>query len=97
MEKAPNLRTIFVSYHGFKPDGTGPFVKFTDRYVHNSERVKTKIVYMDNHVDEYLNDFAQRKLTESGFNVVSRSTTKDEFLFHCDNWGDDFKEVTDIK
>jgi len=91
------LRTISVSYKGFKADGSGPYVTFKDAYVSEGERVKTKVIYMDNNTDERMDEFAMRKLAETGFNVVSRSSLRDEYLFHCNNWGDNFKEIADIK
>jgi len=36
-------------------------------------------------------------LLENGFKIVSLSNDKDNYYFHVDSWGKDFKEIKDIK
>lgn len=93
----PNYRLIRVEFAGFGRDGVGPLMKFTDDYVPHDERVKTKTVAINNEPGEEMPQAALKKLTAAGFKVVSRCTGKSGHSFLCDNWGDNFAEIKNIK
>jgi hypothetical protein len=97
LHQLPNYRKITVVHHGFNAKGDGPFMKFIDDYVPHDERIKTKIWHADNMVNESMQEEAARKLTEAGFKIVGKCTGKNGYSFLCDNWGDEFAEIKNIK
>ena len=97
LHELPNLRRITVVHHGFKPNGNGPYMKFIDDYVRHDERAKTKLWHADNLPGESMQEEAARKLTEAGFNIVGKCTGKMGYSFLCENWGDQFAEIKNIK
>ena len=92
-----NYRKITVEFNGYRANGSGPYVKFIDDYVNIDSKTKTRVVYFDNLPSESMPEFALRKLTEAGFKVVAKCTGKSGHSFLCDNWGDKFTEIKNIK
>jgi hypothetical protein len=36
-------------------------------------------------------------LIKNGFNIVCTGTEKDNYVFMCDNWGDNYKRINQLK
>lgn len=91
----PNLRMIKVTYKG--PTNTrGSRVQISEDARFNEDRASVKTFSYD----YATGDVCQQGLdilTANGFNVVARSGNKDYYIFLVDNWGDDFKKVSDLK
>lgn len=35
-------------------------------------------------------------LQTAGFNIMARSATLDKYIFLCDNWGDEYHQISDL-
>ena len=87
----PNLRQIKVKYIS-PTDHKGSRVCIYEPKRYNSD--KTKRVYLSyNYAIGNIQDQAYQYLLEKGFNIVSRASEFENYIFFADNWADDFIEI----
>jgi len=86
----PNTRAIFVKF--LPPTNyRGERIKFSDNY----RSGETKIVSFTYNIGNVIEQAFQH-LQQSGFKIVGRATTKDNYIFFVDNWGEDFLKIKDL-
>ena len=56
--------------------------------------VKSRIIKIDNEPSESTEQFCLRWLIETGFKPVARATESKEWIFFCDNWAENFMELS---
>ena len=90
-----NLRQIKVKY--LPPtSNSGSRVKIYEPKRYYEDKVESKIY-------PYSYDFADIMeqaydiLTRNGFNIVCRSSEEDNYIFLCNNCGEDFKKISELK
>lgn len=97
MKKAfeiPNYRAIRATF--VSPTNTrGARVKIYETKRYNDEKTQSKIFPYSYEIGDVMEQ-AHEILTRNGFNVIGRASDIDNYIFFCDNWGDDFKEIKDL-
>ena len=90
----PNYRQIKVTFVG--PTNTrGSRIKIYEPIRYSDEKVKSKIFSYDYSIGN-VEDQAFKILSENGFNIVGRASDLDNYIFLCNNWGEDFKQVNEL-
>ena len=90
-----NLRIIKVSYLG-ATNTRGSRIKISETKRYNDDKTESKIFgynYAIGNVEAQALEILQR----NGFNVVCRAFDVDGYILLCNNWGDDFKKVSELK
>ena len=88
--ESEHLRAIFVKYLG--PTKTkNKRLKFDDKRWPESQTVE----YSEDLFEQF-QEQAYKQLLLSGFNIVSRASTKKNFIFLVDNWDENYKSVKEI-
>lgn len=90
----PNFRLIKAEY--LPMTNTKPVrLKLSEEPRAQSD--KKQSVILPANTGEHLNEYAFKILTENGFNVVSRASTKDAIYFQCNNWAEDYIHLSEIE
>ena len=86
-----NLRQIKVKYLGATNNrGSRVCIYEPKRYqTESTKRVYLPYCYRLGNIQEQALEY----LIEKGFNVVSRGSEVENYIFFCDNWGEDFLEL----
>ena len=86
----PNTRAIFVKFLPMT-NCRGERIKFSENY----RSGETKIVSFTWKTGTVIEQ-AFQYLVQSGFDVVGRATTKDNYIFFVNNWGENFIKIKDL-
>ena len=93
--QVPNYRMIKVKFLG-PTDTRGARVKIYESKRYNDYKTQSIVLsYSYEHAD--IMEQAYELLIKNGFNVIARASQFENYVFLCDNWGDDFKEIKDLK
>jgi hypothetical protein len=88
--KVKNHRAIFVKFLG-RTEKSPERIKFNDYY----RKGENKIVKYSYHFDS-IQEQAYNQLKKSGFKIKSRGYTNKNFIFLCENWGEDYISIKEI-
>jgi hypothetical protein len=89
-----NLRQVKVKYIS-PTNNKGSRVKIYEpkRYNNDSTQSKTfSYSYKYGDIEEQ----AFEILKSNGWNVICSASEANEYIFLCDNWGEDFKEISEL-
>ena len=91
----PNYRQIKVSFIG--PTNTlGSRIVIFESKRYNDDKTHRKVFSYDYAIGDTMEQ-AYQILTRNGFNVVARASEFENYIFLCDNWGDSFINIKDLK
>lgn len=91
--QVPNLRVIkakFVFQNGANR------VKLFESKRYNDDKTESKVFSYDPDIDNVL-DQAIAVLERNDMKVICRGSEQDYYYILCDNWGPEFKKVTELK
>jgi hypothetical protein len=90
-----NYRQIKVKFLG-PTNHRGARIKIYEpkRYYDNPEQSK---IFSYSYKYGDIMEQAYATLVLNGWNVVARASDAENYIFLCDNWSDDFKEIKDLK
>ena len=91
--KIQNLRCLKVTYHGPTNNKEARF-KITETD-HNGK--KTSRIFSYNYEFNSIGEMAYNLLIKNGWNIKVKSCLYDCDLLLCDNWGENFKELENLK
>ena len=89
-----NLRQIkvkFISPTNFR----GARVKIYEPKRYNADSAQSKI-FSYSYADGDIHEQAYKILTSNGWNVICSASETKEYIFLCDNWGEDFKLINEL-
>ena len=90
-----NLRMIKVRFVG-ATDTRGSRILIEEPKRYNDDKTQRKYFgYSYEH--DNVQDQAAEILQRNGWNIVARASDCDAYYFLCDNWAEDFKEVSNLK
>ena len=87
-----NHRTIKVKYLG-PTNYRGSRIKIYDTQHQKTISKTFSYDYKIGNVEEQ----GFKILTENGWNVKGRGADFENFIFFCDNWGEDYKHINELK
>jgi predicted molibdopterin-dependent oxidoreductase YjgC len=90
-----NLRQIKVSFLG-PTNNRGARIKIYESKRYNDDNTKSKIFSYSYSIGDVMEQ-AFQILVNNGFNVVCRASDFDNYIFLCDNWGENFIEINNLK
>lgn len=90
-----NYRIIKVKFLG-ATDYTGSRVKIYETKRFNDDKTQSKVFSYDYAVGNILQQ-AIGILKENGFNIVGTGSEFDNYYIICDNWGENFKEIKNLR
>lgn len=90
-----NYRIIKVKFLG-ATDYTGSRIKIYETKRFKDEKTQSKIFSYDYAVGNVLKQ-ALEILKENGFNIVGTGSEFDNYYIICDNWGENFKEIKNLR
>ena len=90
-----NYRVIKVKFLG-ATDYTGSRIKIYETKRFNDDKTQSKIFSYDYAVGNVLQQ-AIGILKEKGFNIVGTGSEFDNYYIICDNWGENFKEIKNLR
>ena len=95
LNEIQSLRMIKVS---FIPPTTylGARVRITETQRYNDQKTESKVFGYDYEIADIQRQ-AIDILERNGFNVVSRASEYKFYILLCDNWGDNFINIKDLK
>lgn len=89
-----NLRQIKVKYIS-PTNNRGARVKIYEPKRYNNDSTQSKTFsYSYKYVDTQKQ--AYKILISNGWNVICSASEVNEYIFLCDNWGDDFKLISEL-
>ena len=90
-----NFRIIKVSF--LSPTNyTGSRIKIYETKRFNDEKTQSKIFSYDYKFGNSLEQ-ALEILKNNGFNIIGTGSEFNNYYIICDNWGEDFKQIKDLK
>ncbi len=90
-----NLRMIKVSF--LAPTNTrGARIKIYETNRYNDDKTQSK-TFSYNYVIGDVQQQAFEILTKNGFKVVCKASEYNNYVLLCDNWGEDFKQIKELK
>jgi len=95
MKEIRNYRMIKVSYVP-PTNNEGSMIKIWETRRYNDQSTQSKKFSYDYSVDN-VKEQAVSILAENGFNVIGTASEFNNYVILCDNWGDDYKEIKDLK
>lgn len=90
-----NLRVLKVTFVA-PTNSRGARIKIYEEKRYNDDKTKSKIFSYDYQTGDVLQQ-ALNILLDNGWNPVCRGSEFNNYFIMCDNWGEDFKEITDLK
>ena len=90
-----NFRMIKVSFIA-PTNSRGARIKLTETKRYNNQKTESKIFsycYQTGDMEQQAFDI----LISNGFNIVCRCSDIDNRMILCDNWGGDFKKISELK
>lgn len=90
-----NLRQIKVKFVG-ATNSRGSRIKIYESPRYNDEKEQSKMFSYDYAVGN-VEQQAFNILEANGFNIVARCSEFNNYVILCDNWGDEFKQIKDLK
>ena len=91
----PNYRQIKVKYLP-ATNSSGSRVKIYEPKRYNDDKTTSKTFGYSYEFGDIMEQSYQI-LTANGFNVISRASEQQNYIFLCDNWADEFKQISDLK
>ena len=95
MNQTQNLRQIKVSYLG-ATNNRGSRIKIYEPKRYNDDKVVSKIFSYCSKTGNVKNQ-AFNILTSNGFNVICTASELENYIFLCDNWGEEFNKISNLK
>jgi len=95
INKLNNLRQIKVSFLG-ATNSRGSRIKIYEPIRYNSDKKESKIFsycYKTGDIQKQSYDI----LVKNGFNIICTASEFENDIFLCDNWGDEFIKITNLK
>ena len=93
--KINNYRQIKVSF--LSPTNyRGSRLKIYEPKRYNDDKIESKIFsycYKTGDIQKQ----AHNILTNNGFNIICTASECKNYIFLCDNWGDEFNKITNLK
>ena len=90
-----NLRMIKVTF--LAPTNTrGARVKIYETNRYYDDKTESKTFSYDYQIGD-IQQQAFEILTKNGFNVICRASEFNNYVLLCQNWGEDFKQIKDLK
>jgi len=93
--KVENYRQIKVKYIS-PTNSKASRVKIYEPKRHNYDKTESKtfsFCYQTGCIMEQ----AYKILIDNGFKIIARASENENYIFLCDNWGEDFKKVSELK
>lgn len=90
-----NLRMIKVSFLS-PTNSRGARIKIYETNRYNDEKTESKVFSYDYRIGD-VQQQAFEILQANGFNVICRASEYGNYILLCDNWGEDFKKVYELK
>ena len=90
-----NLRQIKVKFVG-ATNSRGSRIKIYESPRYNDEREQSKTFSYDYSVGN-VEQQAFNILQANGFNIIARSSELNNYVILCNNWGEDFIQIKDLK
>ena len=95
LNEIQNLRMIKVSFLS-PTNSRGARVKIYETERYNDQKTVSKVFSYDYEIGD-IQQQAVNILQKNGFNVVSRASEFKNYVLLCDSWGDDFKNINELK
>lgn len=89
-----NLRQIKVKYIS-PTNNRGARVKIYEPKRYNNDSTQSKTFYYSYEYGDTQKQ-AYKILISNGWNVICSASEVNEYIFLCDNWGDDFKLINEL-
>ena len=93
--QVPNYRQIKVKYLP-ATNSSGSRIKIYEPKRYNEDKTTSK-TFSYSYVFGDIMEQAYSILTKNGFKVIARASEFENYIFLCDNWGDDFNKISDLK
>lgn len=90
-----NLRMIKVSFLS-PTNSRGARIKIYETNRYNDEKTESKVFSYDYKIGD-VQQQAFEILQANDFNVICRASEYSNYILLCDNWGEDFKKVSELK
>lgn len=90
-----NLRMIKVSFLS-PTNSRGARIKIYETNRYNDEKTESKVFGYDYKIGD-VQQQAFEILQANNFNVICRASEYSNYILLCDNWGEDFKKVSELK
>lgn len=95
MENLRNYRIIKVTFVA-PTNNLGARIKIYETARYNNDKNESKIFSYDYGIGD-IQKQGFEIIKNNGFNVICTASDKDNYIFICDNWADDFKKVSELK
>jgi len=95
MENLRNYRMIKVTYVS-PTNERGSRIKLLETARYNDKKTESKTFSYDYAIGDVQKQGFE-VLKKNGFKVVCTASDKDNYIFLCDNWADDFLQISDLK
>ena len=89
-----NLRQIKVKFIS-PTNHRGAKVKIYEPKRYKDDSIQSK-VFSYSYADGDIQEQAYKILISNGWNVLSSASEVNEYIFLCDNWGEDFKLISEL-
>lgn len=90
----PNYRLIKVGF--VSPTKTrGARIVIFEPARYNDDKTQRKYFSFDYSIGDTMEQ-AYQILTRNGFNIVARASEVENYIFLCDNWAEDFKNINEL-
>ena len=90
-----NMRVVKVKFI-YETEANGPRIKIFETNRYSDQKTQSKTFPYDPDIDETLQQ-AVNILERNGWDIVCRGSQIDYYVLMCDNWGENFKEIRDLK
>lgn len=95
VHETQNLRMIKVSFLA-PTNARGARIKIYETNRYNDEKTQSKIFSYDYRIGD-VQQQAFEILQANDFNVICRASEYGNYVLLCDNWGEDFKQINELK
>jgi hypothetical protein len=95
VHETQNLRMIKVSFLS-PTNSRGSRIKIYETNRYNDEKTQSKIFSYDYRIGD-VQQQAFEILQANDFNVICRASEYGNYVLLCDNWGEDFKQINELK
>ena len=93
--KINNYRQIKVKFLG-PTNNNGSRLKIYEPKRYNNDKTQSK-TFSYCYKTGCIMEQAYNILIDNGFDVVARASDNENYIFLCDNWDEDFKQITNLK
>ena len=95
VNEVQNLRMIKVSFLN-PTNSRGARIKIYETNRYNDEKTQSKVFGYDYRIGD-VQQQAFEILQANDFKVICRASEYGNYILLCDNWGEDFKQINELK